>query len=185
MAGKNKPEIKLGATVRLRAQSGEIVEARFALRGIIPTRLLTKSIMAASLTKTAKTHWPITGQNVGLPWVCGAHRPVRWRAVAVEHVQAFVWRKETIHDSHGTRFSSRAVVRGSDGPRGGAAQTRKPDHHFRSPEIASGSNDEGESWNGFDELDLQDPASVASVAKKLIAQYPKISLKTIVVSAKR
>ncbi|SRR6266404_4648897 len=28
MAGKNKPEIKLGATVRLRAQSGEIIEGR-------------------------------------------------------------------------------------------------------------------------------------------------------------
>ena len=28
MAGKNKPEVKLGATVRLRAQSGEIVEGR-------------------------------------------------------------------------------------------------------------------------------------------------------------
>ena len=28
MTGKNKPEIKLGATVHLRAQSGEIVEGR-------------------------------------------------------------------------------------------------------------------------------------------------------------
>ena len=28
MTKKNKPEIKLGATVRLRAQSGEIVEGR-------------------------------------------------------------------------------------------------------------------------------------------------------------
>jgi len=28
MAGKNKPEIKLAATVRLRAQSGEIIEGR-------------------------------------------------------------------------------------------------------------------------------------------------------------
>jgi hypothetical protein len=28
MTEKNKPEIKLGATVRLKAQSGEIVEGR-------------------------------------------------------------------------------------------------------------------------------------------------------------
>ncbi len=28
MTEKNKPEIKLGATVRLRAQSGEIIEGR-------------------------------------------------------------------------------------------------------------------------------------------------------------
>jgi hypothetical protein len=30
MAKKNKPEIKLGTTVRLRAQSGEIIEGRVA-----------------------------------------------------------------------------------------------------------------------------------------------------------
>jgi len=31
MTKKNKPEIKLGATVRLKAQSGEIVEGRVVL----------------------------------------------------------------------------------------------------------------------------------------------------------
>jgi hypothetical protein len=30
MTKKNKPEIRLGATVRLRAQSGEIIEGRVA-----------------------------------------------------------------------------------------------------------------------------------------------------------
>src|SRR6266852_6827056 len=58
--------------------------------------------------------------------------------------------KETIHDSHGKHdFHHGRWFGDRTRPRGGAAQTRKPDHHFRSPEIAFGSYDEGESWNGL------------------------------------
>src|SRR6266481_5221658 len=65
-------------------------------------------------------------------------------------VRALFGGKETVHDSHrqhdfhhGRWFGDRTWSCG------GAAQTREPGHHFRSPEIAFGSNDEGESRNGL------------------------------------
>src|SRR6202040_3073108 len=58
--------------------------------------------------------------------------------------------KETIHDSHWKHdFHHGRWLGDRTWPRGGTAQTRKPGHHFRSPEIAPGSNHEGESRNGL------------------------------------
>src|SRR5882757_4407053 len=58
--------------------------------------------------------------------------------------------KETVHDSHRKHdFHHRWWFGDRTWPRGGAAQTREPGHHFRSPEIASGSNEEGESRNSL------------------------------------